>query len=76
MHALELDNDFETPRPELCTSVIDGNALFQSLTGVPGTFGEITQKISLLPKYPRVDFITDAYQETSIKTAERLRRDR
>ena len=76
MPAPELDNDFEKPRSDLCTSVIDGNALLQSLIGFPGTIGELAQRIfCVLPKSSRVDFITDAYQVTSLKTAERLGRE-
>ena len=75
MHMLEKHVDFEHPQLESCTFVIDGNAMLQSLVGLPGTFGELAQKIfSLLPKSERVDFVTDTYQEHSIKASERARR--
>ena len=75
VHMLEKHVDFEHPQLESCTFVIDGNAMLQSLVGLPGTFGELAQKIfSLLPKSERVDFVTDTYQEHSIKASERARR--
>ena len=75
MHILEEPVDFEEPQLELCTYVIDGNAMLQSLVGLPGTFGELAQKVfSLLPKSERVDFVTDTYKQTSIKASERARR--
>ena len=89
MHALEVDNDFGKPRPELCTSVLGGNALLLSLTGFPGTFSELAQKIYLLPvltslrtptKKPPSKQLTDYSSETyliegsSYKTSERLKR--
>ena len=43
MHTLELDNVVENLKPELCTYVLGGNALLQSLTGFPGTFGELSK---------------------------------
>ena len=42
---------------------------------MPENFGELAEKIfSLLPKSTRVDFVTDTYNDISIKSAERSRR--
>ena len=55
--------------------VIDGNALFHSLTQIPDTIGEVAEHIfNCLPKVKRVHFVTDNYDDVSIKSTERLRR--
>ena len=55
--------------------ICDGNALIQNLTGLPQTFGQLAEKIfDSLPAAQRIDFVTDTYMESSIKSAERRRR--
>ena len=56
-------------------SVIDGNALFHSITTLPETFGELALAIlKSFPKSKNIHFITDSYIPSSIKAAERERR--
>ncbi|GFR89989.1 hypothetical protein ElyMa_006138800 [Elysia marginata] len=55
--------------------IIGGNALFHAQTHLPETFGELAYNIfCALPKVANVHFITDNYQEHSIKSLERIRR--
>ncbi|GFR82523.1 hypothetical protein ElyMa_004100400 [Elysia marginata] len=55
--------------------VIDGNALLQSLIGLPDTFGELALKVfTCLPSASVVHFVTDRYDDLSIKDIERVRR--
>ncbi|GFR86952.1 hypothetical protein ElyMa_006065300 [Elysia marginata] len=52
--------------------VIDGNALLQSLIGLPDTFGELALKVfTCLPSASVVHFVTDRYD---IKDIERVRK--
>ncbi|KAK3106630.1 hypothetical protein FSP39_024006 [Pinctada imbricata] len=77
LHVLEsnLPSVTNVPQRQTTAYICDGNALLHSLIGIPETFGQITEKIfDLLPKYSRVDFVTDSYRENSIKAAERKRR--
>ena len=54
--------------------IMDGNALLQALTGLPQTFGELTEKVFCsLPEAKTVHFVTDTYKEDSIKPIERKR---
>ena len=62
-------------RPSNAVHVIDGNAILQSLTTIPGTFEKLAESVfNQLPKAERVDFVTDTYKQLSIKSYERLRR--
>ena len=55
--------------------IVDGNALLQTLSAIPSTFGEVaTLTFSSLPQSACVHFVTDTYIEDSIKNCERLRR--
>ncbi|GFR97306.1 hypothetical protein ElyMa_004474500 [Elysia marginata] len=55
--------------------IVDGNALMQSFSTIPNTFGEIAEStFSSLPQTACVHFVTDTYKEDSIKNCERLRR--
>ena len=55
--------------------VIDGNAMFYSMTEVPATFRDICEKIfRMIPKNQDVIFSTDMYSTDSIKSQERERR--
>ena len=76
MHKLEEEDSYKAPDKESNhIHIIDGNALFHSLSQIPETFGEVAQKIfNSLPKVKRVHFLTDNYKDVSIKSAERLRR--
>ena len=57
--------------------IIDGNALFHSVTEVPSTYGELAKKIfNTLPKSKCIHFVTDTYKHQSIKSAEREREER
>ena len=63
----------------VCTNdaveVANGNALLQSLPNLPDTFEELSVVVfSLVPKAPRVDFVTDTYLPMSIKSLEMGRR--
>lgn len=74
LHKLE-EGHIVSTRPESAVYVIDGNAIFQALTQIPHTFGELAEHIFVsLPNTTRVDFVTDTYQEHSIKNIERDRR--
>jgi hypothetical protein len=56
-------------------TVVDGNALLQSLVRLPATFGELARTVfSCLPNVKTVHFVTDSYHTDSIKQAERVRR--
>ncbi|KAJ8039087.1 hypothetical protein HOLleu_16699 [Holothuria leucospilota] len=49
--------------------------MFQALSQIPETFGELAQHIfAQPPNSTRVDFVTDTYQQQSIKNIERERR--
>ena len=76
MHSLETVADLaERPATSSVIYIFDGNALLQALTGLPGTFEELAQKVfDALPKCERVDFVTDTYKKDSIKSSERDRR--
>lgn len=76
LHKLEGDNAISSRQPEISdTHVIDGNALLQSLVGLPDTFGELALKVFMcLPTTNIVHFVTDRYDASSIKDVERLRR--
>ena len=76
MHKLE-QHDIQETNESIpnSVSIIDGNALFQSLTSLPETFGELALTIlKYFPKSKIVHFITDTYVTGSIKSAERERR--
>ena len=76
LHMLEKEcPNVEAPVPDDVSYVVDGNALIQSLTKLPGTFGELAQLIfRCLPKSSHVHFVTDSYHSQSIKDHERSRR--
>ena len=55
--------------------IIDGNVLIHTVSSVPDTFGQLAKKIFLmLPQVGQIHFVTDTYNELSIKTTERIRR--
>jgi hypothetical protein len=61
--------------PDDSTVIIDGNALLQSLTRLPETFGAFALTVfKCLPITPVVHFVTDSYHVSSIKQLERQRR--
>lgn len=80
MHMLEdnigKDNTIDMNTvPNNYTSVIDGNALLQSLVQLPENFGELARMVfKSLPNVPIVHFVTDSYHHNSIKQMERQRR--
>ncbi|GFR91522.1 hypothetical protein ElyMa_000845300 [Elysia marginata] len=77
LHKLEEAEIALTSRhPEISDiHVIDGNALLQSLIGLPDTFGELALKVfTCLPSASVVHFVTDRYDDLSIKDIERVRR--
>jgi hypothetical protein len=76
MHMLEQQSTHrENDLPVEYSAIIDGNALLQSLTRLPDTFGELARSVfSCLPKVPVVHFVTDTYHSYSIKQIERQRR--
>ena len=75
MHRLEEASSLKSPQSEFQIHVIDGNALFHTLTQLPDTFGEIAFHIfAALPKTTKIHFLTDNYKHTSIKSLERSRR--
>jgi hypothetical protein len=58
--------------PDDSTVIIDGNALLQSLTRLPETFGAFALTVfKCLPTTPVVHFVTDSYHASSIKQLER-----
>lgn len=77
MHKLEGgDAMLSTKHPEANdTYIIDGNALLQSLCGLPDTFGELAFKVFIsLPDSNSVHFVTDRCDISSITEVERFRR--
>ncbi|GFS05580.1 hypothetical protein ElyMa_004685200 [Elysia marginata] len=77
LHKLEEAKIALTSRhPEISDiHVIEGNALLQSLLGLPDTFGELALKVfTCLPSASVVHFVTDRYDDLSIKDIERMRR--
>ncbi|GFS21250.1 hypothetical protein ElyMa_001590200 [Elysia marginata] len=76
LHKLEEAEIALTSRhPEISDiHVIDGNALLQSLIGLPDTFGELALKVfTCLPSSSVAHFVTDRYDDLSIKDIERGR---
>ena len=79
LHLLD-DSSCQTDRNEQYDDlnkavIIDGNALFHTLSHNCETFSDLSKKIfSLLPDEKTIHFVTDAYKANSIKCAERLRR--
>lgn len=76
MHILESNIEPTTTHPrENVVHIFDGNATLQSLPLVPDTFEQLAETVfNMLPKQGRVDFVTDTYSPTSIKSFERRRR--
>lgn len=77
MHVLEneLITDKSCNVPESYVSIVDGNALIRSITGLPSSFGEFAAVLfKALPNTEIVHFVTDCYLDNSIKGAERVRR--
>ena len=67
-------HDAELPPPKSTLVIVDGNAIFHSLTDIPETFKGVCEKIfATLPKVSDVVFSTDSYQYNSIKSQERHR---
>lgn len=76
LHLLESDVEAPlTPKLEDSVYIIDGNAVLHSLVDIPPTFVQLAKKVfDILPKVPRIDFVTDTYKQLSIKEFERARR--
>ena len=71
LHFLESHIEPTIDRPSNAVHVIDGNAILQSLTAIPGTFEELAESVfNQLPKSERVDFVTDTNKQLSIKSYE------
>ena len=52
--------------------IVDGYAVRQSLTSIPDYFEDFPDVVcSLLPKFGRVNYVTDTYKPMSIKSFER-----
>ena len=69
-----LTKDVEDVRPPL-NLIMDGNALFHSMTEIPDTFRDISEKVfRMIPTQSDVIFSTDTYAKGSIKDMERERR--
>ena len=61
--------------PEKTIVIEDGNAIFHCLNDLPGTFGEIAEKVfDMMSSCKNVIFSTDMYKVDSVKTMERIRR--
>lgn len=75
MHKLEVEPVGFPATNEISAYIIDGNALLQSISNLPTTFGELADRIFfMLPKSKRVDYVSDVYSDISIKAVERKRR--
>ena len=75
MHKLKEHLTEPTTQIDHNLSMDDGNVLFQSLIGLPETFGKLALKIfNSLSKSKEVHFVTDCYIPDSIKANERSRR--
>ena len=78
MHNLEKEASYSYIAPDKDRDhihIIDGNALFHTLSQIPETFGEVAHKIfTSLPKVEKLHFLTDNYNDVSIKSIERMRR--
>jgi len=65
----------ENPPIESCIYIMDGNAHFQAFGQLPQNFEDLAlQVFTSLPKAGTIHFVTDTYQQQSIKNMERLRR--
>ena len=73
MHRLEDDVSSKAPNNNRQhTQIIDGNALFHSLSQIPETFREVAQKIfNSLPKIKKLHFVTqiiiEMFQSNQLK---------
>ena len=75
LHSLTSVEPVTRPTDEPIAYVYDGNATLQSLVSIPERFEGLAEMVlNLLPKTSRVDFVTDTYKQTSIKSFERKRR--
>jgi hypothetical protein len=71
----DVDVEEKPPSDDRLLIIEDGNALFYSLKEIPGTFGQICDKIfHMMPYHVDVVFSTDMYVKNSVKTMERQRR--
>ena len=67
--------DVRPPLKEDTLLIMDGNALFHSMTEIPDTFRGISEKVfRMIPTQSDVIFSTDTYAKGSIKDMERERR--
>ena len=65
----------DAPSDEDTLTIIDGNAVFHSITQVHTTFRQICVKVlEMMPKKSSFVFSTDMYLDGSIKSMERQRR--
>ena len=78
MHHLEgKPKPAKKPLVERSLYIIEGNAHFQAFFQLPNTFEELCHQLFMsLPKSKILHFLTDTYQEQSIKQAEQKRRDK
>lgn len=76
LHYIESSIEPLTTRPKGdIVHIVDGNAILQSLVSIPDNFEDLAETVfNHLPKSGRVDFVTDTYKATSIKSFERTRR--
>ena len=64
-------------QPDPCKTllIVDGNALYHSMTEIPETFKQVSEKIfKMIPGNCDVIFSTDIYKKNSLKSSERSRR--
>ena len=74
-HLTKDKEDTVPPNKKETMVIIDGDATYHTLTELPGTFGEVCQKLfNVLPKGSDITFSTDTYKPHSIKSMERERR--
>ena len=70
----DMENTEQPPQTETLL-IVDGNALFHSLTEIPDTLKGVSEKIfQMIPGSSDVIFSTDMYHNNSIKSTERRRR--
>ena len=74
-HVTKGVKDSTLPNTSETLVIVDGNAVFHSLSDIPQNFRDIALSIfNMVPKGGDTVFSTDMYQENSIKAQERKRR--
>lgn len=78
LHELEKKSPQSLPFSQVSGNdvyVLDGNVILHSVKFLPETFGQLARQILKgLPPVSVIHFVTDTYKDSSIKSAERLRR--